>query len=158
MRHLIILSLTILLFGCSSSEEVKWSTESLTVTASGPLFEGSNTGTYEWDIDLTKALEGLDDLSQLSEARLLDITVKAEDPDMVEDVTIQLAGEKSGMQKVAFMDGSGKIQVAEKQENLASFFQDKYPTVVADFNILDDWFDDFIFDVELTFTFKIKAQ
>ncbi len=158
MRHLIILSLTILLFGCSSSEEVKWSTESLTVTASGPLFEGSNTGTYEWDIDLTKALEGLDDLSQLSEARLLDITVKAEDPDMVEDVTIQLAGEKSGMQKVAFMDGSGKIQVAEKQENLASFFQDKYPTIVADFNILDDWFDDFIFDVELTFTFKIKAQ
>lgn len=158
MRHLIILSLAVSLFGCSSSEEVKWSTESLTVTAAGPLFEGSNTGTYEWDIDLTKAIEGLNDLSQLSEARLVDISVKAEDPDMVEDVTIQLAGEKSGMQKVAFMDGSGKIQVAEKQENLASFFQDKYPTVVADFNILDDWFDDFIFDVELTFTFKVKAQ
>ncbi|MCH8546024.1 MAG: hypothetical protein LAT54_04770 [Cryomorphaceae bacterium] len=157
MRHLIILSLAVALFGCSTSEEVKWSTSTLTVTATGPLFEGSNTGTYEWDIDLTKAIDGIEDLSQLSEARLIEIKVSAEEPDMVEDVTIQLAGEKSGMQKVAFMDGSGKIQVAEKQENLASFFQDKYPTVVADFNLLDDWFDDFIFDVELTFTFKIKS-
>lgn len=158
MRIFIFSALAVFIIGCSPTEEVEWSTETLSITATGPLFEGSNTGTHGWKTDLTKAIDGLDDLKNLVEARLISIEIKPEDVDVLEDVTIQLAGEKTGMQKIAFMSAGGVVQVANQQENLASFFLDNHPTLVADFNMLDDWFDDYIIEAKLTFLFKINTN
>ncbi len=147
-----------LLVGCSPSEQLEWSTSKVTISAAGPLFEGSNTGTFDWSFDLVEEIEGLDNMENILEARLLSIELYPEDVDVLEDVTIQLAGEKTGMQKIAFMNSDGSVQVADKQENLASFFLDNYPTLVADFNLLDDWFDDYIIEAKLVFELKIKTN
>lgn len=152
------MSVAFVLASCSSSEELEWSTSSVTISAVGPLFEGSNTGTFEWSYDLVEEIDGLDNLEDILNARLVSIELTPDDVDVLEDVTIQLAGEKTGMQKIAFMNADGNVQVAEKQENLASFFLDNYPTLVADFNLLDDWYDDYNIEAKLVFLFNVKTN
>ena len=159
MRLFLFISALITIFSaCTSSQQMEWTTDKVSIVATGPLFEGANTGTFDWSFDLAAALEGLEKVEDLMEARLVSIELIPEAAEVLEDITIQLAGEQAGMQKVAFMDAAGNIQVAEKQENLASFFQDNYPTLVADFNLVEDWYDDYSIEARLTFSFKVRTN
>ncbi|MCC5917930.1 MAG: hypothetical protein JJU02_11460 [Cryomorphaceae bacterium] len=159
MKKFFIAALGFILFqSCSPTEQVEFHSGTITLTAMGPLFEGSNTATFEWDIDMLKMVSGLEDVNDIKKARLTEITISIEDAALVENLTIQLASKNYGMQKVGFMDAVQNVQVADKQENLASFFQDEYPTVVADFNILEDYYDDFVIEAELMFELTLTAK
>jgi hypothetical protein len=143
---------------CSNTEEVVFQTGTINILASGPLFEGSNTGTFDWNLIMEDYIAGISGAEDIKEARLQSVVLKSTHMNLISDLTLQMAGENTGMQKLAYMDGEGKIQVANKQKNLASFFSDNHRTIVADFNINDDWYDDFAIEAELIFTLQVSTK
>ena len=153
-----LLTSILIVGGCSNTEEVTLQTGTITIVATGPLFEGSNTGTYAWDLIVEDYISGISGAEDIKEARLQSVTLSSSNIDLVSDLTLQMAGEHTGMQKVAYMDSEGQIQVADKQKNLASFFSDNHRTIVADFNINDDWYDDFEIKAELVFTLQVSTK
>ncbi len=158
MRYLITpLILSLLLVGCTTTESAEIETSSLILTAEGPLFEGNNTATLEWSPDNSFWGENKPENLKSAKVRLIDITLLSDDA-AIKDVTIQFAGEKTGMQKIAFMDANGSVNIADKQENLASFFQDNFATIVADFDLSEDYYDDLKIEVKIIFQMEFTTN
>jgi hypothetical protein len=143
---------------CSTTETHTLETDFLVLTAEGPLFEGNNTATLDWKADDAFWGENLR-AEDIKSAKVSAAKVEVESADGgIRDVTIQLAGQDLGMQKIAFFDEDGNVNLASKQENLASFFTDSYPTVVADFDLAEDFYDDLEIRVKLRFEVEAAAK
>jgi hypothetical protein len=147
-----------LLVSCSATETHTLDTDFLTLTAEGPLFEGNNTATLDWNVEDGFWGENLHP-SMIKSAKVAALKVEVQSIDAgIRDITIQLAGQNLGMQKIAFFDESGSVNLASKQENLASFFTDSYPTIVADFDLTEDFYDDLEIRVKLRFEFEVTVK
>lgn len=155
----------IFLISCGQVETHTFSTGDVEITASGPLFEGANTATGDYTIDLSGFLEEHGaEIGDISEAKLKSAQLTILDSlnfNFVDGISLSIAGDVADMQNVGVLnpvpDDQTKvdIQVAEEQSKIDAFFKESMMTYVVDFNISQDTFIDvrmignFEFDISL---------
>ena len=158
-----ILALSILvLWGCGKSEPIQTDVQKLETIAVGPLFEGVNTATVEFDIQ--KILPTDVKKEQLTEVRIKSIQlslVNTEAP-VPNSFTVLLASPNTSMKECGFLKEEAikinnyKVSLAEEQEFLVEILQDKMQTLVIDFNLEGDWYDDLSVTAAIDWELKIK--
>ncbi|MFN3529468.1 MAG: hypothetical protein ACK417_06060 [Bacteroidia bacterium] len=158
----------LLAMGCNTATQtIEVESPSLRLTAEGPLYDGSNTATAAWRINIAEWL-GEDIVStDIVSAKITSIRLKSrntENFDLLNDVSVQLAGPKVAMKKVGFLNpvpadlGILDLKLAEDQKGLAEFFGLREITLVADLDLKEEFDDDLQFDAQLKLTFEIKAK
>ena len=157
--------LAIFLVSCGQVETYTFSTGDVEITATGPLFEGANTATGDYTIDLSVFLEEHGaEIGDISEAKLKSAQLTILDSlnfNFVDGISLLIAGDVADMQNVGVLNPvpddqtQVNVQVAEEQSNIDAFFKESMMTYVIDFNITQDTFIDirmignFEFDISL---------
>ena len=150
--HAVLLTLaSISFFGCNNSKPLEIGEHKLQATATGPLFTGVNTATADFKIqDLLP--EGID-ANNITSAKITSITVKpeAESAPEILSYTTLLASPDQEMSQIAFLNQPDKkkasLSIAEDQSFVLDMLKDSSQTLVIDFNLEEDWYDDWIFNV-----------
>jgi hypothetical protein len=136
-----------------------------TLTAEGPLFEGSNT--IQGDIgNFAEVLKSMNtSAGKISSATLKTVTLTVDDSsnfDRFSSITLQLVSEKTDMVKVALINPVAKglhtieMTVASEQADLSDLFrQDKF-TAVADAILNQDVDGNIRMQARCTFLLTIK--
>jgi len=149
------------------TESVERKTDNLLLTAEGPLYDGSNTATYTWPVDLSSLLGEGYTASDIAKARITGIRITAVNPDnlsLVSDITLLLAGSGVAMQKVGFLNplpadaNSIELVLAQDQNKIEAFFALKEITLVADLNLTQELEDNLELHAQLTFNFDLKSK
>ncbi len=167
-RHFAYVLLLLVAAACGGpTESVERQTENLLLTAEGPLYDGSNTATYTWPVDLNSLLGEGYTAADITKARITSIRLTAVNPDnlgLINDITFQLAGSGVAMQKVGFLNplpvdaNTVELVLAEDQNKLEAFFALKEITLVADLNLMEEFDDNLEFHAQLTFNFDLKSK
>lgn len=160
---ILCLSLLFLVGSCSSeANNSKEFTVSTILTASGPLFEGSNTFQAEISSNISDYIKE----NEIKEEEIVDITLKSasatlesyENLNLMQSISLQVFSDNFPMQNIAFAndmeDNMQKVdlKVADLQEELKSIlFEDKC-YIIADGNIKEDIDDDLNLGMELVFS------
>lgn len=149
---------------CSNTETLTLESEEVTLTAEGPLYDGSNTASAEWTADLS----GLEiAAADIQSARVKSITITAENPAdlaLIQDITFQFAGKDVSMQQVGFLNPVPEgattlnLQVADEQEEIAPFFKLSNMTWVSDVNLKAEKEDNLQLKVRLNFELEVKNK
>jgi hypothetical protein len=167
-RHFAYVLLLLVAAACGGpTESVERQTDNLLLTAEGPLYDGSNTATYTWPVDLNALLGEGYTAADIAKARITGIRITAVNPDnlsLINDITFQLAGSGVAMQKVGFLNplpvdaNTIELVLAEDQKKLEAFFSLKEITLVADLNLLEEFEDNLELHAQLTFNFDLKSK
>ena len=154
--------LVIVLWGCGKSEPIQTDVQKLETIAVGPLFEGVNTATVEFDIQ--KLLPGEVKKDQLSEVRIKSILIglsNSEAP-VPNSFTVLLASPNTSMKECGFIKEESikmnnyQVSLAEEQDFLVEILQDNMQTLVIDFDLKEDWFDDLTVTAAIDWELKFK--
>lgn len=147
---------------CSNTETLNFDSEEVTLTAEGPLYDGSNTASADWTADLSSLnIEA----AAIQSARVTGITVTTNTPEdmaLIQDITFQFAGKDVSMQQVGFLNpvpaGSTalQLQIAEEQKDIAKFFKLANMTWVSDVNLNAEKEDNLELKVRLNFELEVK--
>lgn len=123
---------------------------SVRVHAEGPLFEGSNTATGIWQVNLDELFPKLDlREKKINSARIESVVFEYAPEFPVKNVKIELTGRNVDMQKIAFANNIQDVQtsptliVASEQKKIEKFLTLDQVTVVADVDLAEDLDDDF---------------
>lgn len=154
------LLLAAILSSCGKVETFDVQSENIELSAEGPLFVGSNTAQGEWEIDLQKVLE-MKDLKgkKLKSLKITSINLRMIEDSaafLLEDITFLMTASGASMQKVGFINPAPQtvevfsLQIAEEQKDILDIFQNGKVTLVADFNLADDWYDNLSFETTLS--------
>jgi hypothetical protein len=159
--HILALSVLVL-WGCGKSEPIQTDVQKLETIAVGPLFEGVNTATVEFDIQnvLPKEVEK----EQLSEVRIKSIQLSLLDSaaPVPNSFTVLLASPNTSMKECGFIQEESikmnnyNVSLAGEQEFLVEILQDKMQTLVIDFDLKEDWFDDYTVTATIDWELKFK--
>ena len=158
-----VLALFVLvLWGCSKSEPIKTDVQKLETIAVGPLFEGVNTATVEFDIQ--KVLPKEVKKEQLSEVRIKSIQLGLSDSaaPVPNSFTVLLASPNTSMKECGFIQEESikmnnyNVSLAEEQDFLLEILQDKMQTLVIDFNLEGEYFDDYAVTAAIDWELKFK--
>jgi hypothetical protein len=164
---LAMIALLLLMASCAKTEQVSYTSHDLVLTAEGPLYDGSNTATANWKINLTELIGEGYTAADLTGARITSIRLTAVNPtslDLVSDVTFLLAGAGVSMQKIGFLNpvpsGSHHIdlQIADGQKGLEGFFKLEQIALVADLNLTDELEEDLALSAQLKISFDVKSK
>lgn len=173
MRYLsvctLLFSLILALASCGGGGEVlNFKPAVVTLTAEGPLFEGSNTaqGILMRDaLDEVLAQSGHAG-AQIASARVTAVRILADSDaatlENISAITLQLAAPGVDMQQVAVLNpvpegqSSVTLQVAAEQEKIGKLLQQPALTLVADVNLRADTDDNLTLRCELEFEIKVK--
>ena len=158
-----LLALTaFVLWGCGKLEPIQTDVQKLETIAVGPLFEGINTATVEFDIQniLPKEVKK----EQLSEVRIKSIQLSLSDSaaPVPNSFTVLLASPNTSMKECGFINAEAikinnyKVSLAKEQDFLVDILQDKMHTLVIDFNLDEEWFDDLTVTADIDWELKIK--
>lgn len=119
------------LISCTQQEVLTFSTDEVSMLASGPLMEGSNTAKGEFQPALEQWLkEKGASLADVKEARLLKASLTLPDSmnsSLLSEITLHLAAEKADMQKVGVLNPVPEgqtaltLQVAQEQKTSLIF-------------------------------------
>ena len=157
------LALTALvLWGCGKPEPIQTDVQKLETIALGPLFEGVNTATVEFDIQ--KVLPKEVKKEQLSDVRIKSIQLSLSDSaaPVPNSFTVLLASPNTSMKECGFIQEESikmnnyNVSLAKEQEFLEEILQDKMQTLVIDFDLKDDWFDDYTVTAAIDWELKFK--
>ena len=159
--HILALSVLVL-WGCGKSEPIKTDVQKLETIAVGPLFEGVNTATVEFDIQ--KVLPKEVKKEQLSDVRIKSIQLSLSDSaaPVPNSFTVLLASPNTSMKECGFIQEESikmnnyNVSLAKEQEFLEEILQDKMQTLVIDFDLKDDWFDDYTVTAAIDWELKFK--
>lgn len=167
IKHLGLVVLLIAM-GCSAATEtIEVESPSLLLYAEGPLYDGSNTATAAWRINISEWLGQEYVAADIVSAKIVSISLESRTPenfDLLNDISLQLAGPKVAMQKVGFLNpvpaglGTLLLKVADNQKDLEEFFGLREITLVADLDLKEDFDDDLQFDAQLKLIFEVKAK
>lgn len=149
---------------CSSTEVLSFTTEEVSMLASGPLMEGSNTAQGEYQPALEKWLQSKGaNMSDVREVRLVKASFMLPDSmnsSLMSEITLHLAAEKADMQKVGVLNPVPEgqtglvLQTAQEQKKIADFLRQPSMTFVADINVKKDTLPDLhlkgIFEFQIT--------
>ncbi len=158
----LLVLVVIVFWGCGESEPIQTDVQKLETIAVGPLFEGVNTATVEFDVQ--KILPTGVKKEQLTEVRIKSIQlslVNTEAP-TPNSFTVLLASPNTSMKECGFLKEESikinnyKVSLAEGQEFLVEILQDKMQTLVIDFNLEGDWYDDLSVTAAIDWELKIK--
>lgn len=157
--------LSIVLISCGQVETHTFRTGDVEIIAEGPLFEGANTATGAYTVDLSSFLEEHNaEIGDIAEAKLASAELTILDTlnfNFIDGITLLIAGDVADMQKVGVLNpvpvdqSKVDIQVADEQSKVDAFFKEAMMTYVVDFNISQDTFIDvrmignFEFDISL---------
>jgi len=143
-----IASSLILMMSCGKVNTHPYSDVSVELFAEGPLFEGANFATGEYEVDLSAFLDEHNaTLKDIQSVRLIGASLQMVDSlnfDIVSEITLSLASDQADMQKVGVLNPvpAGQqlvaLQIAQDQEKIKSFFMEPSMTIVADFNLTQD--------------------
>jgi hypothetical protein len=159
-----IVSSLLLLTACSKQEVVTFNTGEVSMLASGPLMEGSNTAQGEFQPALEQWLkEKGASLADVKDAKLVKASLTLPDSmnsSLLSEITLHLAAEKADMQKVGVLNPVPEsqtalsLQVAQEQKHIADFLRQSTMTFVADINVKTDTMPDLpikgVFEFQLT--------
>ena len=159
--HILALSVLVL-WGCGKSEPIQTDVQKLETIAVGPLFEGVNTATVEFDIQ--KVLPKEVKKEQLSEVRIKSIQLGLADSaaPVPNSFTVLLASPNTSMKECGFIQEDSikmnnyNVSLAEEQDFLLEILQDKMQTLVIDFDLKEDWFDDYTVTATIDWELKFK--
>lgn len=159
--HILALSVLVL-WGCGKSEPIQTDVQKLETIAVGPLFEGINTATVEFDIQ--KVLPKEVKKEQLSEVRIKSIQLGLLDSaaPVPNSFTVLLASPNTSMKECGFIQEESikmnnyNVSLAGEQEFLVEILQDKMQTLVIDFDLKEDWFDDYTVTATIDWELKFK--
>tara|TARA_B100001778_G_C18593188_1_gene633269 strand:+ start:1700 stop:2206 length:507 start_codon:yes stop_codon:yes gene_type:complete len=159
--HILALSVLVL-WGCGKSEPIQTDVQKLETIAVGPLFEGVNTATVEFDIQ--KVLPKEVKKEQLSEVRIKSIQLGLLDSaaPVPNSFTVLLASPNTSMKECGFIQEESikmnnyNVSLAGEQEFLVEILQDKMQTLVIDFDLKEDWFDDYTVTATIDWELKFK--
>ena len=168
LHQLLILLLAVLLHACGGkTKSIEVTTPTLELTAEGPLFEGANTATATWELDLqTLRQESGVEQAKLKEAKIKRITITLQDGEelpSLEKMVMELTSKNLSMTRVGLYEGkieAGKafeLAVAQQQENLKAAFEDGKITFVGDFDLIDEeYWESLQFTLSVTFELGVS--
>lgn len=161
-KYLFICITTALIFSCSVETETHTvKTPILELSATGPLFEGSNTATATWKYSLEELFPELDDEILVENARVTSIKMIPKPdvnyPDMGK-VVMEMKPKETNMLRIGLLetkfnnDKTNSLSVAAVQQDFGKALKNGRLTFVADFDLLEeDYYDDLNFDLIVTF-------
>lgn len=167
MKNFILASLlpVLLLASCSSERKQLEHEISLSLTCSGPLFEGSNTAAPEFKNFMDSLLKSKGyKAEQLHSVKLISATLSTEDSagfDNAGSATLSMSTPKSNMQEVAVLNplpkGSKSITLKTSDEReLKAYFSEPNISMVCDLNLLKDRDTDFTMNGKMRFRILVK--
>ena len=172
MKRLLPLAATLLTIAaatsCGKVSTLEFKPTPITLTAEGPLFEGSNTAQGVLAGSELEAFlsQGGYSGSAIKSARLVSARISAGNDtltlDDISEITLQLAAPQADMQKVAVLNpvpagqNSADLQVAAEQEQIAALVQQPALTCVADINLKKDSDANLAVKCELVFELEVK--
>jgi hypothetical protein len=132
------------------------------LTASGPLFEGSNTFQSEISSNIADFIKQ----NNLTEEQIVDIAlvsasaspVSSENLDLFESISLQISSDNFPMQNVAIANNipqnlkKADFKIADSQKNLKSILFESKTYVIADATIKEDFDDDLNIGIEMIFS------
>lgn len=158
-----------LLSSCSGETKTYTiTTPELTLVAEGPLFEGSNTATFDWKFNAADYFDGRDPASlKFKEAKIKYITIigcgENETMPEIDEIVVEIAAPGTSMMRVGYLQQNIEpcteytMQVADIQKKLEDFFKQSGITFVADLNVLDEeYWDDAELKIKVEFEFTVK--
>jgi hypothetical protein len=149
---------------CSQLQTHEFSIANIEITADGPLYEGINTATGEYKVDITTFLDSISSkIQNLHRAKLVSARLSLVDSlnfNIVGDVTLLLAGENTEMKSLAFLNPIPEdlkeiqLSLAEEQPKVVNYFKESQITFVVDADILQDT----MIDLRMLGTFIFELQ
>lgn len=130
------------------------------LTASGPLFEGSNTCQAEISSNIAEYIKE----NNITKEQIVDVTLKSATAgidsgylNLIESINLQVFSDNFPMQNVAFTNVAENaekvgLEVADVQEKLKSILFDGKSYIIADATIKEDLDDDLNLNMELVFS------
>lgn len=168
-KHILSLAISalvvIMMTACSGNvTTVVVETPALELTAEGPLFEGANSSTATWEFDVNQLLGDVQGKVSKAKVAAVEITlIDSEELPALEKMVFELTSSNTSMTRVGLHEGvftvgqAVSLNIADKQENLASAFNDGRITFVGDFDLLEEEFwGNVQFVVKVTFELGIK--
>lgn len=163
---LVFSALTVItLAACSGNlTTVVVETPELELVAEGPLFEGANSSTASWEFDVNQLLGEVQGKVSKAKVAAVEITLlDGEELPAMEKMVFELTSQNTSMTRVGLYEGaitagqSVSLSIADKQDNLASAFNDGRITFVGDFDLLEEeYWGNVQFVVKVTFELGIK--
>ncbi len=159
----------LLLSSCSSKADTsKEFTINTVLTASGPLFEGSNTFQSEISANISDFIKK----NKITKDQIVNITLvsasaspeSSENLDLFESISLQVFSDNFPMQNIAFANNMKKnlkkvdLKVADLQEKLKSILFEDKTYVIADATINEDYDDDLNLGIELVFSINYNIK
>jgi hypothetical protein len=165
LKYSCILILIAAIYSCNSDgETIEVETPELQLLAEAPFFEGSNTATATWEVSLPDLLANSGTTVKKAKVTAIEITLKPqEDQPILEKMVFEITSANTPMTRVGLFEYELKpgelvvLNVAEKQENLSSAFQDGKMTFVGDFDLLgEEYWENISFTVKIKFELEVK--
>jgi hypothetical protein len=166
---MLLMGISLALFtSCSEeTETLTINSPELRLSAEGPLFEGANTATASWEFALADLIgETEEGKVSIKNAKLTQVEIflrEGEDLPNIEKMVFELTSKNTPMTRLGLYEGKiepGKsfgLNLASKQEKLASAFEDGKITFVGDFDLLEEeYWEDVHFSLKVTFELEIK--
>lgn len=162
LTSILCLSLLVLVASCSPEANTsKEFTINTVLTASGPLFEGSNTCQAEISSNIAEYIAE----NNITKEQIVNVTLTSAtatldsaSSQLVESINLQVFSDNFPMQNVAFANVSSEnnkkvdLKVADLQEQLKSILFDDKSYIIADATIKEDLEDDLNINMELVFS------
>jgi hypothetical protein len=157
LNRLLLFVALVAAVACSKPQLVELETPEVTLTAEGPLFDGANTASGNWEIDLAQRQI---DPQSIQSARVKSIVISCDsvaDLSLLRDITFQITGEGVNMQRVAVLNpvpqgaSSLELVVADEQEEIAALLKLPALTLVADVNFTGDRDENLVLKAKVVF-------
>ena len=158
-----------LISSCSPDADMsKEFTINTVLTASGPLFEGSNTFQSEISSNISNFIKQ----NKISKDQIVDVTLvsasaspeSSENLDLFESISLQVFSDNFPMQNIAFANNMKQnlkkvdLKIADLQEKLKSILFENKTYVIADATIKEDYDDDLNLGIELVFSINYNKK
>jgi hypothetical protein len=165
--RILAIGLLITTLGACSGETETLTIQSpeLRLSAEGPLFEGANTATASWEFNLSDLTDGKG-MAGIKNAKLTQVEItldEAEDIPRIEKMVFEMTSKNTPMTRLGLYEGAIEpgtpfvLNLASRQEKLASAFEDEKITFVGDFDLLvEEYWEDIHFGLKATFELEIK--
>lgn len=145
---------------CGTITTLEIPNQKITVKATGPLFEGVNTAIANFNFkDL---LPENTDLKDIHSAKIQDFKLVPIGDEFPENkgFTALLASPNSSMQEFGFSSAlktdESNFKLAENQEFLIEILKDSSQTLVIDFTLTEDLYDNLEFEAEIKWSIQLK--
>lgn len=159
--------ISILFLSCTTETEsfiVK--TPPLNLQASGPFFAGSNTLSATWEYSIEELIPEMNDKTVVENVRVNTIKIVPKSDlsyPQIGQVVMQIKSENKNLSRIGLLESNFKInqsnnlKVWQIQDNLHKAIIDEKVVFLADFEMLDNKFDDDLsFDLIVTFNVRTR--